>query len=114
VGQRGRGGDQVGQSVWALATGGVFGTGFGLGETRYLPAGHTDLALRPSAKSSASWGCSAVGVLYAAITWRGFRAAMSAANDYGFFLGTAVTLFLVVPVLLMARASGRGAAHGRR
>ena len=34
-----------GAAVWALATGGVFGTGFGLGETRYLPAGHTDLAL---------------------------------------------------------------------
>ena len=40
-----RGGDQVAQAVWALATGGVFGTGLGLGETRYLPAGQTDLAL---------------------------------------------------------------------
>jgi len=97
-----RGGDQVAQSVWALATGGVFGTGFGLGETRYLPAGHTDLALAALGEELGFVGLVAVGVLYAAITWRGFRAAMSAANDYGFFLGTAVTLFLVVPVLLMA------------
>ena len=97
-----RGGDQVAQSVWALATGGVFGTGFGLGETRYLPAGHTDLALAALGEELGLVGLAAVGVLYAAITWRGFRAAMSAANDYGFFLGTAVTLFLVVPVLLMA------------
>jgi cell division protein FtsW (lipid II flippase) len=96
-----RGGDQVAQSVWALATGGVFGTGFGLGETRYLPAGHTDLALAALGEELGLVGLLAVGLLYAAITWRGFRAAMSAANDYGFFLGTAVTLFLVVPVLLM-------------
>jgi cell division protein FtsW (lipid II flippase) len=96
-----RGGDQVAQSVWALATGGVFGTGFGLGETRYLPAGHTDLALAALGEELGLVGLAAVGVLYAAITWRGFRAAMSAANDYGFFLGTAVTLFLAVPVLLM-------------
>jgi cell division protein FtsW (lipid II flippase) len=96
-----RGGDQVAQSVWALATGGVFGTGFGLGETRYLPAGHTDLALAALGEELGLVGLLAVGLLYAAITWRGFRAAMSAANDYGFFLGVAVTLFLVVPVLLM-------------
>ena len=40
-----RGGDQVAQSIWALSTGGLFGTGLGLGDTRYLPAGHTDLVL---------------------------------------------------------------------
>ena len=97
-----RGGDQVAQSVWALATGGVFGTGFGLGETRYLPAGHTDLALAALGEELGLVGLAVVGVLFAAITWRGFQAAMRAANDYGFFLGTAVTLFLVVPVLLMA------------
>ena len=38
-----RGGDQVAQSIWALSTGGLFGTGLGFGDTRYLPAGHTDL-----------------------------------------------------------------------
>jgi hypothetical protein len=96
-----RGGDQVAQAVWALATGGLFGTGFGLGETRYLPAGHTDLALAAVGEELGLLGLVAIGVVYAAIAWRGFRIAMSAANDYGFFLGLAVTLFLVVPVLLM-------------
>ncbi len=97
-----RGGDQVAQSVWALSTGGVFGTGFGLGETRYLPAGHTDLALAAIGEELGLLGLTAIAVLYAAIAWRGFRVAMGAANDYGFFLGVAVTLFLVVPVLLMS------------
>jgi len=97
-----RGGDQVAHAVWALATGGVFGTGFGLGETRYLPAGQTDLALAAIGEELGLVGLLAVAVLYAAMAWRGFRVAMRAADDYGFFLGAAVTLFLVVPVLLMA------------
>jgi len=97
-----RGGDQVAQSVWALAAGGVFGTGFGLGETRYLPAGHTDLAIAAIGEELGLLGLLAIAVLYAALAWRGFRVAMEAENDYGFFLGVAVTLFLVVPVLLMS------------
>ena len=33
-----RGGDQIAQAIWGMATGGVFGTGLGLGDTQ-LPAG---------------------------------------------------------------------------
>ena len=55
-------------------TGGVFGTGFGLGDTRYLPAGHTDLALAAVGEELGSSASLAVGVAYAAImAWRGFR-----------------------------------------
>jgi hypothetical protein len=39
------GGDQVAQAIWAMASGGTLGTGLGLGDSRYLPAGHTDLVL---------------------------------------------------------------------
>jgi cell division protein FtsW (lipid II flippase) len=97
-----RGGDQVAHSVWALATGGVFGTGFGLGETRYLPAGQTDLALAAIGEELGLLGLLAIAIVYGVVAWRGFRVAMAASDDYGFFLGAAVTLFLVVPVLLMA------------
>ena len=34
--------------------------------------------------------------------WRGFRIARMAPSDYGFFLATALTLFLILPVLIMA------------
>ena len=43
---------------------------------------------------------------YAAIAARGFRAALRAGNDYTFFLATAVTLFLTVPVLMAAGMLG--------
>ena len=36
------------------------------------------------------------------MAWRGFAPPRDASDDHGFFLGTALTLFLVVPVLVMA------------
>jgi cell division protein FtsW (lipid II flippase) len=97
-----RGGDQVAQAAWALSTGGIAGTGLGLGDTRYLPAGHTDLALAAVGEELGFVGVVAVGAVYALIATRGFRAALRASNDYIFFLAAALTLFLSVPVLVMA------------
>jgi cell division protein FtsW (lipid II flippase) len=96
------GGDQVAQAIWAIATGGPFGTGFGLGDTRYLPAGHTDLVLAEVGEELGAVGLILVIFAYGVVAWRGFRAGQLAANDYGFFLATALTLFLIVPVFVMA------------
>ncbi len=97
-----RGGDQIAQAVWALATGGFFGTGPGLGDTRYLPAGHTDLVLAAIGEELGLVGIAAVAAAYCAIARRGLRIACVASTDYGFFLATAVTLFLTLPVLVMS------------
>jgi cell division protein FtsI/penicillin-binding protein 2/cell division protein FtsW (lipid II flippase) len=97
-----RGGDQIAQSIWALSTGGVFGTGLGFGDTRYLPAGSTDLVLAAIGEELGAAGLLAIAVIYAVIGWRGFRIALRAGSDYGFFLATAITLFLIVPVIVMA------------
>jgi cell division protein FtsW (lipid II flippase) len=96
------GGDQVAQAIWAVATGGPFGTGLGLGDSRYLPAGHTDLVLAAVGEELGAVGLIVVAAAYGVIAWRGFRAGRSASSDYGFFLATGLTLFLIVPVLVMA------------
>ena len=91
------GGDQVTRAIWGMATGGWFGTGLGLGDSRYLPAGHTDLILAAIGEELGAAGLTIVAVLYAILAWRGIRTARLARNDYGFFLATALTLFLIVP-----------------
>jgi cell division protein FtsW (lipid II flippase) len=96
------GGDQVAQAIWAIATGGPFGTGLGLGDSRYLPAGHTDLVLAAVGEELGAVGLIVVTLAYGVVAWRGFRVSRSASNDYGFFLAIALTLFLIVPVLVMA------------
>ena len=97
-----RGGDQVAQAIWALATGGLFGTGLGLGDARYLPAGHTDLVLAAIGEELGFVGLLCIACVFVIIAARGFTAALRADSDYGFFLATAVTLFLALPVLIMS------------
>jgi cell division protein FtsW (lipid II flippase) len=96
------GGNQITHAIWAMATGGGFGTGLGLGSSRYLPAGHTDLVLAAIGEELGVVGLIAVAAAFAVLAWRGFRIARRASNDYGFFLATALTLFLALPVLIMA------------
>jgi len=96
-----RGGDQIAQALWALATGGTWGTGLGLGDTRYLPAGHTDLVLAAAAEELGVPGLLAIGLVYVAMVRRGFAIARRAATDYGLFLALGLTLVLAVPTALM-------------
>ena len=111
-----RGGDQIAQALWAMSTGGTWGTGLGLGDSRYLPAGHTDLILAAIAEEIGFAGLLAIAVAYVAIVWRALATARAAASgpstgsgssaavltdDYGFFLSVGLTLLLTVPVLLM-------------
>ena len=96
-----RGGDQIAQALWSLSTGGWLGTGPGLGDTRYLPAGHTDLVLAAIGEELGFAGLVIVGLVYAALVWRSLQTARKASTDYAFFLAIVLTLFLAVPVLLV-------------
>src|SRR5439155_26081990 len=71
------GGDQVAQAIWAMAAGGPLGTGVGLGDSRYLPAGHTDLILAAVAEEIGIVGLLALAATYGIVAWRGFRIARS-------------------------------------
>ena len=96
-----RGGDQIAQALWAMSTGARFGAGPGLGDTRYLPAGHTDLILASITEELGFAGLLGVALIYSALVARAVNTARKASSDYGFFLALTLALFLVVPVLLM-------------
>src|SRR5262249_12844689 len=101
-----RGGDQIAQSLWSLSSGGLFGTGLGLGDTRYLPAGHTDLIMPAIGEELGFIGLFVIAAVYAVIAKRGFRVARGAATDYGVFLAATVALFLAAPVTLFLIVPG--------
>jgi cell division protein FtsW (lipid II flippase) len=96
-----RGGDQIAQAIWGLATGGPFGTGWGLGNTGYVPAGFTDLMFAAIGEELGFVGLLTVGAVFAIVAMRGFHIARHAPDDYSFFLATVLTLFLTLPVLVM-------------
>jgi cell division protein FtsW (lipid II flippase) len=75
-----RGGDQIAQALWSMSSGGLFGAGLGLGDTRFLPAGHTDLVLcfwsPPSTRQSSVAPCRSrsrlrtISVSFSRRSWR--------------------------------------------
>jgi cell division protein FtsW (lipid II flippase) len=96
------GGSQIAHALWAMASGGRFGAGVGLGDTGYIPAGYTDLVLASIGEELGFAGLIGVGLIYVAMIARALATARQASTDYGFFLATMLALFLAVPVLLMA------------
>jgi len=97
-----RGGDQVPHGLWALATGGLAGTGPGMGDARLVPAAHTDFVLAVVGEELGFLGVLAALVLYAVIVWRATRIALRAGGDYSRFLALGVALGLVLQLLLIA------------
>jgi cell division protein FtsW (lipid II flippase) len=96
------GGDQLAHSLWAFATGGVSGTGIGLGDAQLVPAAHTDLILAALGEEWGLLGVAAVFAIYAWIVYRGFRVALRARTDYEFFLGAGLVAATAVQILLIA------------
>jgi hypothetical protein len=97
-----RGGNQLAASLWAIAGGGVFGTGPGLGDAQFVPASHTDLILSAVGEEMGSVGLLVVFLAYAVLVRRGFRIASRCSSAYAFFLSMGVVLLLAYQLLLIS------------
>ncbi len=96
------GGDQLADSLWAFATGGVAGTGIGLGDPQIVPAVHTDLILSALGEEWGFLGVAAVFALFAFIVYRALRIALRARSDYEFFLATGLAAATALQLLLIS------------
>ena len=96
------GGDQVVQSLWAMASGGPLGTGPGLGETDVIPAGYTDLIVSVLGEEWGFLGVLTVYAVFALIIWMGISIARRAKTDYAFFLALGLTLLVAGELLLIS------------
>ena len=96
------GGNQIAHGLWAIATGGTWGSGPGLGNPEMIPAGHTDFVLSVVGEELGLAGLVAVFLLYTVLAWRCLRAARRAPGDYSAFLAVGVALVLLVQALVIA------------
>lgn len=96
------GGNQIAHGLWALSTGGAWGSGPGLGSPQMVPAGHTDFVLAAVGEELGFVGLAAVVLLYGILGWRCLRVALRAPGDYSAFLAVGVALGLVVQALVIA------------
>lgn len=95
------GGDQVAHGLWALASGGAWGLGPGLGEGQLIPAGPTDLIVAVLGEELGLVGVVVIAAAYVLVLWRMLRIAARAPGDYTAFLALGCALSLAVPAIVI-------------
>jgi|YNPNPStandDraft_1061719.scaffolds.fasta_scaffold00534_14 cell division protein FtsW len=90
------------QSLIALGSGGLLGTGLGQGQQKlgYLPAPHTDSIFAIVGEETGFLGCLIVIGLFAFLTYRGFRIALHAPDAFAALLASGVTCWLAFQALV--------------
>ena len=101
-GNSARGGVQLAQALWSSSSGGVFGSGPGLGDPQLAPAAHTDLILAAAGEEIGAMGMAGLFLAYATLIFSGMRTAVRAASAFHAFLAAGITLLIAWSILLIA------------
>ena len=100
-------GMQLAQAYWAMASGGLEGSGMGLGMTSLNPRGGSDLAFASWAEEGGLLGAWLVLTVYAVLVWRGLRIAMRAGSDFDRMLAFGLTaLFALQTLMILGGVTG--------
>jgi cell division protein FtsW (lipid II flippase) len=75
-------GYQIVQSLFAIAQGGFFGTGLGLGHPEYIPAVATDFIFSAFSEEMGFLGAAAVIILYFLLVYRGIKISLSSKDEF--------------------------------
>ncbi len=90
------------QSLIAVGTGGVTGTGLMEGKQKlfYLPEPHTDFIFAVTAEELGLVGAMFVVTLFAIFLWRGMRASWRAEDTFGRYLAVGITSMVVLQAFI--------------
>jgi cell division protein FtsW (lipid II flippase) len=99
-------GYQLAQSLFALATGGLFGTGLGQGRPDLIPDVHTDFIFSAIGEELGLMGTAAVLLCFMLLVARGLRAAMLAGDDFGQLLASGLTAILGIQTVIIRQLPG--------
>ena len=93
---------QVIQSLYAIGSGGLFGTGLGDGKQKYLylPEPHNDFIFSVLAEELGFVGCLVVFALFAIFIWRGILIAMKAPDMFGSLVAVGITSLVGIQALI--------------
>ncbi|HEX5506233.1 MAG TPA: FtsW/RodA/SpoVE family cell cycle protein [Thermomicrobiales bacterium] len=94
-------GFQLIQSQYALATGGLFGTGLGYGSPAFVPVVQTDFVFAAIGEELGLLGTLAVLALYLLLTYRGLYIALRAADGFARLVAVGLTTILGIQALII-------------
>lgn len=75
-------GYQIVQSLFAIAQGGFFGTGLGLGHPEYIPAVATDFIFSAFSEEFGFLGAAALIIVYFLLVYRGIKISLTVKNSF--------------------------------
>ncbi|GAV16087.1 cell division protein FtsW [Paenibacillus sp. NAIST15-1] len=95
-------GYQLIQSIYALAHGGITGTGFGHGIQKlfYLPEAHTDFIFAVIGEEFGFLGSSLVVFVFFVLVVRGFMSALTSDDPFAIMLGTGIVSMIFIQFML--------------
>ena len=93
---------QVIQSLYAIGSGGLFGTGLGDSKQKYLylPEPHNDFIFSVLAEELGFVGCLVVFLLFAVFIWRGVLIAMKAPDMFGSLVAIGITTLVGIQAII--------------
>jgi len=92
---------QIVQSLLAVANGGLFGRGPGLGNPGIVPLAHSDLIFAALVEETGLWGAAGMLLLLTLLVGRGLRAALKTPDRYRRYLAAGLTAYLAGQSLLI-------------
>lgn len=93
---------QIVQSLYAIGSGGLFGTGLGESKQKflYLPEPHNDFIFSVLAEELGFIGCVVVIILFAVFIWRGLLIAIRAKDMFGSLVAVGVTSLIGLQAIM--------------
>lgn len=95
-------GYQIIQSLYAIASGGLFGLGLGQSRQKlgYIPEGHNDIIFAIICEELGLFGASILILLFIIFIWRGIKTAMHSINLFGSLVATGITVMIAIQVII--------------
>lgn len=95
-------GFQTIQSLYAVASGGLFGLGLGNSNQKliYLPEPHNDFIFAIICEELGFFGAGVILLLFSVLIWRGIRVALNSPDLLGTLIATGIVVMIAVQVII--------------
>ena len=94
-------GYQIIQSLYAVASGGLFGIGIGQSRQKtFIPESYNDIIYAIICEELGLIGAFVVIILFALLIWRGIKIAMTAKDKYASYMATGIITMIAVQVII--------------
>jgi cell division protein FtsI/penicillin-binding protein 2/cell division protein FtsW (lipid II flippase) len=94
-------GAQLADGLWGMATGGLGGSGLGLGQPQVMPRAGSDLIFASLGEQLGLVGTLAVLIVYTLILARGLRIALRAETEFDRLLAAGITVLLALQTMII-------------